>query len=214
MMKALRKSGGQVAVCSLHVPPVADDEVRVRVRLAGLCRTDVQVARGELTCADPITLGHEFAGEIDAVGREVRRLTPGARVAIQPVLGCRTCGVCRAGDEINCPDRTMLGVDHNGAFAEFVVVPARCVFVLPGSLGWPAAALAVFNAGIQPGQQGLVLGRNRFAVLLERLLRAHGFDQITVCEPDVVDGFRPPDNSQDFVIETELPDRTLEKMIA
>src|SRR5262249_3486123 len=153
--------------------------------LAGLCWTDVQVALGELASADPITLGHEFAGEIDAVGREVNHLTPGARVAVRPVLGCRTCAVCQAGDEINCPDRTMLGVDHDGAFAEFVVVPARCAFVLPGSVAWPAAAyaepvaaaLAVFNAGIQPGQRGLVLGRNRFAVLLERLLRAHGFNQ-------------------------------------
>ncbi len=221
-MRALRKTGRGVAVCAIPIPAPAADEVRVRVRLAGLCRTDSLVARGDLPCPAALTLGHEFAGEIDAVGPGAIHLKAGDRVAVLPVFGCRACAVCRAGDEINCPTRTMLGVEHDGAFAEFVVVPARCAFALPAGVDWPAAAyaepvaaaLAVLNAGLRPEQRGLLLGRNRFAALLERVLRAHGFGHLTRYAPGADEGPAPPDDSQDFVVETEVPGRELDRMLA
>src|SRR5436309_12306594 len=96
-MKALVKSGPTVALCDVPVSAVAAGEVRVRVAVAGVCRTDLYVARGQIDSADPVILGHEFAGTIDAVGREVTELRPGQRVAVRPVLGCGTCLVCQTG---------------------------------------------------------------------------------------------------------------------
>src|SRR5205085_1715589 len=97
-MNALVKQGRSLAVRSVPVPSVGDGEVRIRVRMAGLCRTDVSVARGLLGRADPIIPGHEFAGEVDAVGPGVTGLRPGDRVCVMPVMGCRACAVCASGD--------------------------------------------------------------------------------------------------------------------
>lgn len=219
-MKALIKQGRQLKVRMVPVPLPYPDEVRVRVRVAGLCRTDVQVARGLLPCKDPITLGHEFAGEIDALGADVSRLSRGDRVAVQPVLGCRTCPVCLEEDEINCPDRRMLGIDRDGAFAEFVVVPARLIYRLPASVSWQAAAyaepvaaaLALLGTGLAPGGRTLLFGRNRFSRLVEQLLRLHGYQDVTLCDPQQGDA-EPPANAFDHVIETELHETTLARMV-
>jgi L-iditol 2-dehydrogenase len=111
----------------------------------------------------------------------------------------------------------MLGVDRDGAFAEFVVVPSRCVYRVPESVPFAAAAyaepvaaaLAVLGWGIRPFHRGLILGRNRFSVLVERLLAVEGFTDVTVADPDAdlePDGF-------DFVIETGLAADTLTRML-
>ena len=219
-MNALVKQGTHVSVRSWLIPPCGHDEVRVRVRLAGICRTDIQVARGEHSCADPLVLGHECAGVVDAVGAKVTGLEIGTPVAVQPILGCQNCLLCRQGNEINCPSRRMLGLDRNGAFAGFVTVPARCIFPLPVGIGWReaayaepiAAALAVLDAGLPAREPGLVLGHNRFARLVGRLLEAHGYSNLTFsgltsAEPGI------PADSFAFVVETALGPNTLEQMI-
>src|SRR5262249_21566407 len=116
-MRALVKRGSRLELCEVPVPSINGDEVLVRVAVAGLCRTDRQVARGQIPAADPLILGHEFAGTVEAVGWNVWGVRPGQRVAVRPVFGCGACAVCQGGDEINCPKRTMLGVEHDGAFA-------------------------------------------------------------------------------------------------
>jgi L-iditol 2-dehydrogenase len=214
-MRALVKRGSDVRVRLVPIPEPGRDEVRVSVRLAGLCRTDVQVALGQLPAADPLILGHEFAGVVDALGPGVTEPRPGQRVAVLPVQGCGHCAICRAGDTLNCPRRTMLGVDRDGAFAEFVCVPSVSVHPLPDGIADEvaayaepvAAALAVLDGGLRLDQRGLILGRNRFAVLIARLLHAHGFTAIET------DGPAWPDDSFDFVVETRLDDGIVAEMI-
>jgi threonine dehydrogenase-like Zn-dependent dehydrogenase len=221
-MRAVVKRGSAVALCRVPVPePVHPGDVRVRVSVAGLCRTDLLVASGRLSATDPVTLGHEFAGTVDAVGPDVRSMRPGDRVAVNPVLPCGRCTTCEAGDTINCPYRSMLGVDRDGAFAEFVVVPAANVVPVPphvsdlaAAYAEPvAAALAVFNAGIRPHQKGVVFGANRFARLVERLLRGAGFDDLTVYDYRKPHLLLLPGDAFDFVIETELSRNILAHMI-
>ncbi len=212
-MRALRKAGPDVGVCRLAVPAVGPGEALLRVAVAGLCRTDVHVARGRLAAADPVVLGHEFAGTIAAVGPGVAGLHVGGRVAVLPVLPCRRCAICES-DEINCPDRRMLGVDRDGAFAGFVAVPTALVYPIPEHVSFLqaacaepiAAALGVLQAGIRPDQRGLVLGHNRFSVLIERVLRAHGFRDLAVGDPSP--------GAYEFVIETGLGPDTLAVMLA
>jgi threonine dehydrogenase-like Zn-dependent dehydrogenase len=219
-MKAIVKRGPTVALCDVPIPDVAPDQVRVRVAMVGVCRTDIYVARGQIDCADPVILGHEFAGTIDAVGLEVTTIRRGQRVAVRPIYGCRTCTICQRVDEINCPYRTMLGVDHDGAFAEFVSVPAHCAFPINDQLSWQAAAyaepLAAAMAVLGPtrlARKILILGRNRFALLLQRLLvTTNSRRDVVLC--DLASGDAEP--RQDFfdvVIETGLTSDTLPRMI-
>jgi L-iditol 2-dehydrogenase len=212
-MKALRKSGPPLGVCQLAVPAAGPGEVLVRVAVAALCRTDVHVARGLVPAANPVVLGHEFAGTLAAVGAGVTGLRVGDRVAVVPVLPCRRCALCES-DPINCPQRGMLGVDRDGAFAGFVAVPADLVCAIPDHLSFQhaacaepvAAALAVLQADIQSGRRGLVLGRNRFSRLIEAVLHLHGFTDVTVGEP--------ASGAYDFVVETGVGPVTLAAMLA
>src|SRR5262249_11703909 len=142
-MRAVVKRGANVSLGRVPVPELRNpDDVRLRVTVAGLCRTDLLVAAGKLPSADPLVLGHEFAGIGDAGCPAV----PGPRVrdpaAVRPRVPCGDGGVCRSGDDINCPRRAMLGVDRDGAFAEFVAVPAACVVPVPPHVPDLAAAYA------------------------------------------------------------------------
>ena len=210
-MFALRRDGSRVQIRRVPRPEPTESQVRIRVALAGVCRTDILAARGLIPCADGITLGHEFAGTIDALGPGVSGWNLGQRVAVCPVFGCRNCDVC-ADDEINCPNRTMLGLDHDGAFAEYVCVRAACLYPIPESISWAAAAyaepiaaaLGVLDASVTRGGCGLVLGRNRFADLVLRLLRLYGIDDVHRSGEA---------GSFDFVIETGLGAGTLSEMI-
>src|SRR5262245_36421550 len=141
-MKAIVRRRDGVALRDVPVPEPRHGEVRVRVRMVGVCRTDVHAARGLVPCAEPVILSHEAAGTIHALGPGVERLRLGDRVAVLPVFGCEACVVCQRGDAINCPRRGMLGLDLDGAFAEYVCVPARNVYPVPEHVGWEEAAYA------------------------------------------------------------------------
>lgn len=146
---------------------VAADDVRVRVVIAGLCRTDVAVAEGRLPCVEPCVLGHEVAGVVDAVGPAVRGLAVGDRVACLPRV-----------------DSARLGVDRDGGFADWLVVPQRALVKVPHGLDWRhaafvepvAACLAVKHAPLQGRVR--VLGEGRIATLTRRLVVALGHERV------------------------------------
>jgi L-iditol 2-dehydrogenase len=217
-MKAVVKEGRAACVRRVPRPGVGTGEVLVRVAVAGLCRTDVYVAEGRLPARDPVVLGHEFAGVVEEVGPGVQGLARGARVTAMPVIPCGSCAPCAAGRDTTCLARTMLGVDRDGAFAEFVAVPAKVVYPVPDSLPFRAAAyaepvaaaLALLHSGIRPGQRGLIHGRNRFALLAARVLKVHGFTDVTVHDPA---GGPPEANAYDFVVETTATTRVLAEVV-
>src|SRR5262245_47111814 len=122
-MTALVRHGSWVGLRALPRPCPQDGEVVVRVVVAGICRTDLHVAQGRLAAADPVVLGHEFAGVVEEVGPGAGGVKPGDRVAVMPMLPCGLCAACSSGDELVCLEPTLLGVDRDGAFAELVAVP-------------------------------------------------------------------------------------------
>ncbi|QEL14668.1 zinc-dependent alcohol dehydrogenase [Limnoglobus roseus] len=216
MMRAVVLDDRGVGFRRVPIPELRHpDDVRVRVSVAGLCRTDLLVAAGKLPVATPRVLGHEFSGTVEAVGPAAAGVKPGDRVAVNPVFGCGRCPVCAA-DPINCPRRTMLGLDRDGAFAEFVVVPAANVFPVPphvpelaAAYAEPvAAALAVFNAGLDPSEYGLVHGNNRFARLVELVLCDAGFGTLSRVDPAVA-----LDDEFDFAVETGLDGPTFDDLV-
>ncbi|MGH9189968.1 MAG: zinc-dependent alcohol dehydrogenase [Acidimicrobiales bacterium] len=218
-MRALVKQGSRVRLSHLPLPGVGPLDVLVRVQAAGLCRTDVYVARGLIDCPDPLILGHEFAGVVIDTGPEVDSVSPGERVAVMPMIPCRACPLCAAGESTCCPYHQFLGVQRDGAFAEFISVPSHVVFPLPASLSVVhgayaeplAASLAVLKANILPGQRGLVYGVDRIAQLTARVLRAHGFDSLELYDPTVDEPL--PADAYDFVVETQASSAALEAVI-
>ncbi len=168
-MKALVYQGpGRVEIVDQGIPQPGPEEVLVAVRAAGVCGSDVHGFTGVTGRRAPgLVMGHEAAGEVVAHGEGVDRPRRGSRVALFPIVACGRCPACWRGQSQQCPHRRVLGVDRPGAFAEYVVVPARncrpigrrtpfahAALAEPLAVGLHATALA----GIRPGEPVAVLG--------------------------------------------------------
>ena len=133
-MLAVRKVGDEpgLRVVEVDVPRPGPDEVLVRVEAASVCGTDLHIwkwddwARRRLR--PPVTLGHEFAGVVVAIGNRVEHVKPGDYVSAESHITCGLCFYCRTGQAHLCPKTRILGIDQDGAFAEYVVIPEKVVW--------------------------------------------------------------------------------------
>jgi L-iditol 2-dehydrogenase len=214
-MRALVRRDGQVGLEDWPSPRLENDaDVLIQVVLAGICRTDVYVARGTLPVAEPRVLGHELAGVVLEAG-PAAGFRPGDRVSVRPTLACGACAGCAVGED--CADPRFLGVHADGGFADQLVLPAAHVLRLPDDLPPRkaayvepvAAALAVLEAPLPRKGAGLVLGRNRIASLTMHILAAHGFANFRNL---ALDELPAQDGLYDCVIETEATPEALEAM--
>ena len=139
-MKALVKEKSEVGLTLQEVekPKIKSDEVLIQVKTTAICGTDLHIwnwdAWASKTIKPPMTVGHEFMGEVIEIGDDVKDLALGDRVSAEShMVGC-TSRNARAGKLHLDPDTVNLGVDRDGAFAEFVSVPSRNVVQLPDSV--------------------------------------------------------------------------------
>ena len=162
--------------------PAAGEAV-VRVSASGLCGTDYRIWSGDRPVTYPLIMGHEFIGEVTAVGETVPSLQPGQRVAVEPNFSCGVCPLCREGNRNLCLSRTAVGIDVNGGFAEQARVPARCCWPVPGGisddqlmLAEPLAVVvrAVARGEARPGESTAVLGVGALGLLAIQVLKAGG----------------------------------------
>ena len=124
-------------------PPPGADEVTVRVAACGICGSDLEGFKlRSPRRTPPLILGHEFCGVIETCGAAVRDWRPGARVVSNSVVPCGRCVRCDRGDPHLCATRQIFGMNRQGAFAERVNVPARCLLPWPDSLSAEEACLA------------------------------------------------------------------------
>ena len=146
-MKALVKTKAEPGIWLTDVPEptVGPNDVRIAVRRASICGTDLHIyewdewARNAVTV--PLTLGHEFAGVIVEIGSEVQGYVVGDRVSAEGHITCGHCRNCRAGRRHLCMNTVGVGVQRPGGFAEFVAIPASNVFKLPVAIGDDLAAI-------------------------------------------------------------------------
>lgn len=118
-----------------EIPQPANGEVRIKVKLAGICGSDSHIYRGHNPFAKyPRVIGHEFFGIIDAVGDGVDNSRIGERVSIDPVISCGYCYPCSVGRPNVCTSLVVLGVHRDGGFSEYTVVPAKNAFVIPENI--------------------------------------------------------------------------------
>ena len=133
-MLALRKLGRESGLHLVEVPAPepARDEVLVEVEAASVCGTDLHIERwdewAQHRISPPVTLGHEFAGTVVAIGAEVRHVSEGDYVSAESHVTCGVCFQCRTGNAHMCESTRILGVDRDGAFAQFVAVPESVIW--------------------------------------------------------------------------------------
>ncbi|WP_406510462.1 zinc-dependent alcohol dehydrogenase family protein [Streptomyces sp. NBC_00212] len=141
MKAAVISSPGVVSVETVDDPAPGPREVVVHVAACGLCGTDLHILQGEFAPSLPIVPGHEFAGEVVALGAEVDTLSLGDRVAVDPSLYCNECHYCRIGRNNLCERYAAIGVTTGGAAAEFALAPAANCVRLPDHVRTEDAAL-------------------------------------------------------------------------
>ena len=164
-------SGKGLKIEDIPVPKITDDQILVKVAACGVCHTDLHyIEHGVPTFKKPpVVLGHEASGVVEQVGAKVSHVKKGQRVLIPAVLTCGRCAACRQGHENICSAMTMLGNHFDGAYAEYVAVPAKDVLDLPASIPLEEASIiadaistpyhAVKNrAQVRPGDTVVVFG--------------------------------------------------------
>ena len=193
-MKAARLVGkDDLRVEVVPEPSVGEGEVLVKVRAAMICGTDVRMLKNGSKVM-PVTLGHELAGVIADLGPTVRGYQRGQPVAIAPNYGCGVCDSCVSGQGQHCPDLRAIGIHVDGAFAEYVRVPAPAVAQgnvcpIPDGLSFAEAALVeplscVYNsferAHMVPGDSVLIVGAGPIGLLHAKLYRLAGAGQVLI----------------------------------
>ncbi|MFL5665647.1 MAG: alcohol dehydrogenase catalytic domain-containing protein [Ktedonobacteraceae bacterium] len=129
MIAAVFHGPGEMEVTEVETPEIGPDEVLVKVGANTVCGTDVRILRGEKTkgVRPPIILGHEMAGHVYQVGRQVKGYEVGAPVAMAPVISCHRCFYCQHEMENVCPNKRVMGYDVDGGLSEYVRIPAEAV---------------------------------------------------------------------------------------
>lgn len=134
---------GKAHVVDVQKPEPAAGQVRVRVKNAGICHSDIMAFNGQHPYrVPPVITGHEAAGVVDAVGDGVASLAAGDRVAIEPHAGCGHCDGCRRGHYHICTNKKLIGVGTwIGVFAEFVVADESMCHKMPEGMDYETGAL-------------------------------------------------------------------------
>jgi len=143
-MKAIRIiSPKNMEISELPMPEIKkDDEVLIRVKTGGLCGSDIHIYHGHNKSATyPRIIGHEFAGEVVSIGKEVKDLAAGDHVVGDPVISCDNCYPCTVSRHNVCINLKALGVHTDGAFREYIVLPQENVHKIPNDISWEDAAL-------------------------------------------------------------------------
>ncbi len=193
-MKALRFHGpNDLRLEELPLPVPGPGEVRIRPAAVGICGTDVHILDGTFASRPPMTLGHEVAGFVDAVGVGVRNTREGDLITVEPHRYCGVCRYCRLGREHLCLNKEAYGVHLDGGMAECQVIPERIAYRLPdgmdpkvGALAEPLSCVvhAMDRLHATSGTSVVIFGAGPAGLILVTLCRLAGLVPIVVVEPD------------------------------
>ena len=187
---------GEVEVRNIDLPTLNADEVLVRVASVGVCGSDVHYYQhgkiGPYVVEQPMILGHELSGTIEAVGSAVDPNRVGKRVAVEPQRPCKTCEQCKAGRYNLCPNIEFYATPPiDGAFAEFVKIQSEFAFDIPDSVSFDAAALieplsvgiwACKRAEVGPGSRVLIAGAGPIGIIMTQTAAYLGAAEVIVTD--------------------------------
>ncbi len=192
MLAAVLTAPKRFDVREVDLPRIGPEDVLVRVARTGICGTDIHMFNGHYA-ADrlPLIPGHEFCGNIAERGANVRHLAIGARVVVDINIGCGTCFWCRRNEVLNCAEVTQVGIGRDGAFAEYVAMPARLAIPVESDISDAVLALtepvacvvrAARKAGATFGQSVVIFGAGPIGNLHVQMMRLVGAAPIIVMD--------------------------------
>ena len=193
-MKALvkvAKGDGFIELRDIGEPKIGPSEVLIEVQAAGICGSDVHIYHDEHPYWPPVVLGHEFSGRIVEVGKEVRGWSLGDRVVAEPhTKACGTCALCRAGNRRICPEKRSIGWGIDGAFTQYLKMPAILLYRIPDNISYEEAALTeptavaieavVLRGRVKPGDFVVVQGAGPIGLLSALVAKAGGASRVLV----------------------------------
>ncbi len=181
MLAAFCTARDTITVKDTEAPKPGPGEALVRVRVCGVCGSDLHCLDGSLPVNPDIVLGHEFAGEVAELGEGVERIAVGDRVAVEPALRCGRCDYCLSGRYHLCRKRQL--APDRGAMAEFITMPAYTLYKLPDGVDFEIGALteplAVAVHGLhlvnaRAGERVLVMGAGTIGLMAVLAAKRHG----------------------------------------
>lgn len=198
MKAAVLYAANQVEIAEIDKPKAGPGDLLIKVKAATICGTDGRIITGKKTkgVRYPSVIGHEFSGEIVEVGDGVTKFKCGDAVTVDPVIPCCSCVYCRTGKENVCLNRQAIGYEFDGAFAEYVRIPAIAlttgnVFPIPEGVSFDSAALAEplaccingqKNVGIKLGDTVVIIGAGPIGLMHIMLAKLSGATKIIVSE--------------------------------
>jgi len=185
--------GAPLEDAEVSLPDISASEVLVRVAACGICHSDAHYRAGISPIESlPVTLGHEVAGRVETVGRDVHHVSSGDRVYVHYLVSCGCCDFCRRGHEQFCSKGQMIGKHRDGGYAEFIKVPGRNVFVLPDGIPFEHGAImmcssatalhALNKARLKSDERVAIFGFGGLGFSALQLARAFGCDEVYVVD--------------------------------
>lgn len=191
MRAAVLRGQRDVRVEEVPTPEPGPGEALVRVRLTGVCGSDIPRVLSDGAHFYPIVLGHEIAGEVAAVGPGGDLTLVGRRVAVAPLLPCHACPDCLLGRFSQCPDYSFIGSRENGGLAEYLVAPVANLTVVADSVAFRDIAFfepstvalhGVRHAGFTGGGDVVILGAGTIGLFTLQWVRILGAARVAVVD--------------------------------
>ena len=194
-MRAVRLTpiGKPLQNVEIPIPEMGPSDVLIRIAAAGICHSDAHY-RGGISKIDrlPLILGHEIAGRVEQVGKDVTQVSAGDRVCVHYLVSCGSCEFCVHGLEQFCPKGQMIGKHRDGGYAEFIKVPRANAFPLPDEISFEVGAImmcssatalhALKKARFKAGESVAIFGFGGLGFSALQLARALECGQIYVVE--------------------------------
>ena len=192
MKAALFQGSNKIDVKEIEKPKIQKGEALIKISYAGICGTDLHIFKGKHPRAQaPLVMGHEFSGVIEKIDAKQTNLKVGDRVVVNPLLPCGHCLVCQEGKIHLCPNLTLIGIDRDGAFAEYTKADINRMIKIPNSLSMEIAALAepvavavhaVRKAQVSVGDKVVVMGGGPIGQLVAQIARLNGASPVILSE--------------------------------
>lgn len=187
MVKALvktREGHGNLELLDKEVATPLDDKVKIKVHYAGICGTDIHTYEGHYKVNFPVTLGHEFSGEIVEVGADVKDFKVGDRVTSETTFYiCNECEYCESKDYNLCNHRKGIGTQVDGAFTNYVIAREESLHHIPDEVSYQSAAMTeplvcahhgVSKIQVNSGDVAVVMGPGPIGLLVAQVLKSKG----------------------------------------
>ena len=222
-MKAIVKYGkgtGLVEIREVPEPTIKDDEVLIEVKAISVCGSDLHIYNDRHPYWPPVILGHEFAGVIVDVGKEVKGWKIGDRIVSETRTGsCGVCYTCQSGFPQVCEQKRAYGIGRNGAFTKYVAGPAGLLHRLPGNMSFEVGAVmeptaicisaVLERCGLQAGESAVITGPGPIGLISLALAKTSGARVVGILGRSSAEGARfqkAKELGADFVINIEKED--------